>query len=331
MLISGTAFPPKSSVRYEAELDVTQPDCLCLHVDDLIVSCDMKYVDISVPVGHLPIRFKFPDGWVFIAERTTQMTQWLQRHRKVGVVDKIESNVFAWLLSAVVCLGVILGGYYYGLPWVSEKVALVVPDSVAVALGDEILDAFDDQWEESQLSDLQQEAIRQRVESHLESLEALPYPLEIVFRSSEMGANAFALPGGKIVLLDQLIELADNEQQLDSIILHEIGHIHHRHMMEKLVHSSLLSVGVALITGESSGIVDNLAGLGVFFLSNGHSRGAESEADSYAKHAMITVYGSSEPMAEMFELFQDQEMVEIPEWLSSHPDFEQRIQEAREH
>lgn len=41
-------------------------------------------------------------------------------------------------------------------------------------------------------------------------------------------------PGGKIVLLDDLVTLAENEQQLDSIILHELGHVHHRPYDQKV-------------------------------------------------------------------------------------------------
>lgn len=330
MRIQGTAFPPRSSVRYEAELDVSQANFLSLRVDGDIISCQQQDVEISVPVGNLPIRFAFPDGWVFVVERSAEVSAWLKRNSKSGLVDKIESNVMAWLVAVVVCLGVVLGGYFYALPWVSEKVAQSLPDSVSVSLGNKILETFDNNWQASELPLEQQQAIRQRVTQHLQQLDPLPYPVEIIFRSSDIGANAFALPGGKVILLDQLVELATNEQQLDSIILHEIGHVHHRHMMEKLVHSSILSVGVALLTGESSGIVDNLAGVGVFFLSNGHSRQAESEADHFAKQAMVKIYGSSEPMAEMFELFQQQDSLDVPEWLNSHPDFEQRIQAARD-
>lgn len=330
MRIQGTAFPPRSSVRYEAELDVSQGNFLRLRVDGDIISCQQQDVEISVPVGNLPIRFAFPDGWVFVVERSAEVSAWLKRNSKSGFVDKIESNVMAWLVAVVVCLGVVLGGYFYALPWVSEKVAQSLPDSVSVSLGNKILETFDNNWQASELPLEQQQAIRQRVTQHLQQLDPLPYPVEIIFRSSDIGANAFALPGGKVILLDQLVELAANEQQLDSIILHEIGHVHHRHMMEKLVHSSILSVGVALLTGESSGIVDNLAGVGVFFLSNGHSRQAESEADHFAKQAMVKIYGSSEPMAEMFELFQQQDSLDVPEWLNSHPDFEQRIQAARD-
>lgn len=333
MRFLGVAFPPKSSLRHDAELDTTQANVLSLRVDGMIISSDLKYVDISVPVGNLPIRFKLPDGWVFVVERSPELSQWLKSQRKLGWLDKFESNVFGWLVSIVVCIAVVVGSYTHVLPWVSEKVTLAIPDVVAIELGEEILDTFSSdsgEWQESKLSAAQQAAVRQRVALHLASLEPLPYPVEVVFRSSTMGANAFALPGGKVVLLDDLVQLAKTPQQLDSIILHEIGHIHHRHMMKKLVRSSILSVGVALLTGESSGVIDNLAGMGVFILSAGHSREAENEADLFAKQAMLTIYGTSEPMAEMFELFHQQKSIEIPKWLSTHPDLEQRIQDARE-
>ncbi|MCG9680571.1 M48 family metallopeptidase [Vibrio sp. Isolate24] len=330
MMFDGVAFPPRSSERHPAKLDVTQANALSLRVEGQIISCDQQYAEISVPVGNLPVRFKFPDGWVFVVERTTEVSHWLERNRRSSAIDKMEANWFAWLLSAVVCIGVVLGSYFYVLPWTSDKVANAIPDYVAVALGDKVLESFDNSWQESELSQQEQQAIRQRVAQHVTQLEALPYPIEVVFRSSELGANAFALPGGKIVLLDDLVTLAENEQQLDSIILHELGHVHHRHMMKRLVHSSLLSVGIALLTGESSGVVDNLAGVGVFFLSNGHSREAEIEADVYAIQAMQAIYGSSAPMAEMFELFRQQGELEIPEWMSTHPDFKHRIDAARQ-
>lgn len=332
MVIQGTAFPPRSSVRYEAELYFNQANLLTLNVNSDIISCQLQEADISVPVGKLPIRFVFPDGWVFVVEHTPEIDTWLKRNNKSGLLGKVESNFMALLAAVIVFLGIVVGGYLYALPWVSGKVVQILPDSVSVAVGNKILETLDTNWQESTLPLEQQKAIRQRVAHHLQQIEPLPYSVEIIFRSSNLGANAFALPGGKVILLDQLVELTDNAQQLDSIILHEIGHIHHRHMMKKLVRSSLLSIGVTFLTGESSGIVDNLAGVGVFFLSSSFSRQAEKEADQFAKNAMTKIYSTSDPMIEIFELLQQQESsnVRLPEWFSTHPNFEKRIQATRD-
>lgn len=330
MRFLGSAFPPGSSVRHSAELEVNSTRKVVLITEKETLECDSNWIDVSVPVGNLPVRITFPDGWMFVVERSPQVSHWLKQQKKTSIIDSIESNVLAWVFSALICIGFIVGSYVYLLPWLSEKAAYAVPDSAAIVLGEKVLSSFDQHWQPSELSSQTQAQIRDRLAQHLHQLEPLPYSIELVFRSSDMGANAFALPGGKIIVLDDMVKLAANEQQLDSILLHELGHVHHKHMLKKLVHSSLLSVGVSLLTGESSGVIDNLAGVGVFLLANGHSREAEEQADQYAKQSMLTIYGSSKPMVEMFEQFRVQHALELPQWLSSHPDFEQRIEAVRE-
>lgn len=330
MLFDGKAFAPRSSERYIAQLDVSQANQLSLQVDGEIISCDIKYADIDVPPGTLPVKFVFPNGWVFVIERGADINQWLTANQKNSLVNKLEANWFAWVISSLACLSAVMFFYFYVIPWTSEKVAQAVPQNWAIMISDKILENLDNNWQSSELSSVEQRAIRQRTAQHLTSLERLPYPIKVEFRSSDIGANAFALPGGRIVLLDDIVRLAKNQQQLDSIILHEIGHIHHRHMLKKLTHSTLLSMGIMLLTGESSGIVDNLAGLGVLFLSNGYSREAELEADAYAKKAMIAIYGTSEPLVQMLDRLNEQGSSDMPEWISTHPDFEQRIRAAKE-
>ncbi|CAH0526648.1 M48 family metallopeptidase [Vibrio hippocampi] len=329
MQFEGVAYPPKSSERHKAVLSVEQANTLSLSVVGNIFSCELNSAEITAPMGNLPVRFTLPNGWVFVTDRSDEISRWFKYHNKTSLIDKAESNGFAWFVSVLVCILVVVGGYFYALPWASDKVANMIPNSVSVAIGDQVLESLDHGWQPSELSQTQQDEIRERVNGHLLNLEKIPYPVEIVFRSSENGANAFALPGGKVVLLDQLVILAQTQQQLDSIIFHELGHIHHRHMMKKLVHSSLLSVGVSLLTGESSGIVDNLAGLTVFILSSGYSRQAEAEADAYASSAMLEIYGDTQAMVEMFELFRQQGDTELPEWLSTHDSLDKRIEAIR--
>ncbi|MEL7287883.1 MAG: hypothetical protein AAGJ57_10995, partial [Pseudomonadota bacterium] len=58
MQFEGTAFPPKSSERHQARLDVAQANSLSLVVADDIFSCDQQHADITAPVGNLPVRLK---------------------------------------------------------------------------------------------------------------------------------------------------------------------------------------------------------------------------------------------------------------------------------
>ncbi|NAW69462.1 M48 family metalloprotease [Vibrio sp. V27_P1S3P104] len=329
MRIDGTAFPPRSAMRHEAVLDLSQPSILVLHVNGEVFNAEHNCVAISDSVGQLPVRISFPNGWVFVTEPCLSLTQWRSHHKKSSFVASMEGSIPAWILSALICLGVIVGGYYYLLPWGSKHIAERLPDSLSVAVGEQVLASLDLQFAPSDLPIDQQQEIRRRVAQWVTVLPELPNKINVEFRSLPEVANAFALPGGTIVLLDDLVALAQTQQQLDGIILHEIGHVYHRHMMTRVVHSTILSVAVSLITGESSGIVDNLAGVGVFIASNGQSREAERQADQYAKNAMQQIYGNSDALAEMFELFKAQEEIETPEWFRSHPNFTERIEAVK--
>ncbi len=103
MRITGTAFPPRSSLRCEAELDLSQTHFLALHVDGEIISCAQSDAQISAPVGKLPIRFQLPSGWVFVCERNAQLNSWLEQHNKPGWVDRLEGKWSAW--HRFMCLG----------------------------------------------------------------------------------------------------------------------------------------------------------------------------------------------------------------------------------
>lgn len=328
MLINGTAFAPNSSKRHTAQLDLAQKEQVCLIIGGERFIAAREQLNISAQVGNLPLRFHLPNGWIFVAERSARLDQWLNDSRP-GWLERAESNIFAWLAASLACVALLLASYWYLLPWATQQVTQAVPDSVVVQLGERVFESLDTHWQPSQIAVQDQDAIRARVISHIDQLGELRYPVEVEFRAVVGDANAFALPGGKLVLLDGLVAMAETPEQLDSVILHELGHIHHQHMMNRVVRSSILSIAVALITGESSGIIDNLTGMGVFLLNSGYSREAEMEADQYAKQAMQLIYGTSEPMAEMFERLAEKHSHDVPKWLSTHPEMQQRIIEAR--
>ncbi|MFB9137115.1 M48 family metallopeptidase [Vibrio olivae] len=334
MQLSGHAFAPRSSQRCEAFFHLEQNEVgsqqWVLALEGQRFCYPLQDVEFSAPVGNMPIRLQLPDGRMFITQRTSELDKWLKSQQRWTLkLDWLERHWIAWLSSGILCLVLLVSGYHYALPWVGSKTAQALPERWSLLIGDQVLDTLDHIYQPSQLSMDQQNAIRSRVAGYLEKLPVMPFSIEIEFRSSPGESNAFALPGGKMVILDDLVAMMENPRQLDAIIMHELGHIYHRHMLTRLVQSSIISVAVAVMTGEASGVIDNMAGVGVFLLANQQSRRNEQQADAFARQAMMRLFDDHQALAKAFERLKQQPGLELPQWLSTHPDIEQRIRDAQ--
>jgi Zn-dependent protease with chaperone function len=106
----------------------------------------------------------------------------------------------------------------------------------------------------------------------------------IVFRSSpDLGANAFALPDGSIVMLDELVALTEDDNEIIAVLAHERGHIERRHAMRMVLQSSVVGLVMAWYVGDVSGL---LATVPAVVAQAKYSRDMESEADEYAEQTM---------------------------------------------
>ncbi|WP_047046326.1 M48 family metallopeptidase [Vibrio mexicanus] len=336
MELSGYAFPPRSSKKQRAVLVVSDDKHVTLQLEHASHECETAALRFSERVGRLPVKVTLANGWGFLADNSDEIGRCFPASQSGRWLRCLERNLLSALVCAVATVLVLIGSYKYVLPWATKNVFIHwVPDTVVLAVADHVLEHLDKQFESSTLPIAQQQMIRAHSQELLENLAPLPYPLRVEFRASKGVVNAFALSGGTIILMDELVLMAETPEQLDSIILHEIGHLHHQHVMQQLVRASILSISVAFLTGESSGIIDNMVGLGVFVLQTGMSREAETEADQYAIQAMKTVYGSTEEMVKMFEHlhlhYQTDDTDDlIPTWMSTHPEFDVRINMMRD-
>ncbi len=91
--------------------------------------------------------------------------------------------------------------------------------------------------------------------------------------------NAVALPGGRVLLFDGLVQQAETPEELAGVLGHEVGHVRERHVMTAMMRQFGLSI---LLAGANSGIGDTAFGLA----SMGYSRDAEREADDFARARM---------------------------------------------
>jgi len=137
--------------------------------------------------------------------------------------------------------------------------------------------------------------------------------------------NAFALPGGYVVVNRGLLESALAGDEVAGVLAHELSHVLSRHSTKRLVGS--LGAGVAL--NIIFGVVDlGVPALTVAHLSSlGYDRDQEREADEKGRELLIRAGISPAAMATFFERLSDS--VQLPEFISTHPDPGNRAEAAR--
>jgi predicted Zn-dependent protease len=137
--------------------------------------------------------------------------------------------------------------------------------------------------------------------------------------------NAFTLPGGTIIVLDDLVRAA-SEDQLLAVLGHELGHVVHHHPMQSAYRSASVAALAGLAWGDFSGVAASVpAAMGMLR----YSRALEEEADDFAVRVLADAGLGAEPLCEFFELILEMEeelaVGSLPEFLSSHPDTDERI------
>jgi predicted Zn-dependent protease len=230
-------------------------------------------------------------------------------------------------------VALLAGGYQYGLPAAANLVATNIPLETEQTLGEQALVWLDDSdW--FQRSELDQET-QDRIRREFEDLYAdLPYAqhYQLEFRESKyIGANAFAMPGGTIVITDGMVDLAESDEEVLAILAHEIGHVELRHVMRHVLQDSAVAVAAATITGDAATLSVAVAGLPSVLAQAEYSRDFETEADDFAFQLLRDHEMSPEAFATVMERIEVDCECEpgVLDFLSTHPITGERIERAR--
>lgn len=242
--------------------------------------------------------------------------------------DKVKSDRRSgrnFLLICMVCLVVGLTGLYYGIKLAGSAAVGALPVSVDQQIGRHTFTGMDLGGEEIHDPVIvgAMETIVDRLAPHA-ALAGLDYEVHVV-RSEQV--NAFALPGGIIVVYTGLIEQADQPEQVAGVLAHEISHATLRHGLERVGQSLGVAAAVNLLIGNVEGLV--VLGAEVFQLAavNSYSRGQETEADSEGVRMLYAAKIDPLGLAQFFEVLKE-DCNNVPtglEWISTHPDHEARI------
>ena len=142
--------------------------------------------------------------------------------------------------------------------------------------------------------------------------------------------NAFALPGGHIVVFTGLIKFTESPEELAGVIAHELGHVELKHVTKKLLAEIGLTIVTSILTNNDPILVDEAFKM---LVSGGFSRKYESEADEYSFGLMEQ---SSLPPTSIASLFRRMNRENLSydesfELLMSHPHNNARIKSSLEY
>jgi len=221
--------------------------------------------------------------------------------RGESLVVKAQQRWRGVLVCVAVLVAVLVAGYQWGLPWAARKAVAVVPASVDETIGESALASLDEHlMSKSELPADQQARISAAFERALATLPAGTVPAHrLVFRKSGIGPNAFALPGGTMVLTDELVQLVKGDEAvIVGVLGHELGHLRQRHGMRMLAQVSALGAVSAMLFGDFNSL---LAAAPVWLGQASYSRDAEREADAESVRLMKSAGISPEAMVRFFE------------------------------
>lgn len=164
------------------------------------------------------------------------------------------------------------------------------------------------------------------------------YPWEFTVIDDPKTVNAFALPGGKVVVYTGILPLTKDEAGLATVLGHEIGHAIARHGVERMSTGKLAELGATgleiLLGGggneQQKGVIHQAFGIGTQVgVMLPFERSQESEADHIGLDLMAMAGYNPEEAVPFWERMAAGSKDHPPEFLSTHPADERRIEQIK--
>ncbi len=286
MQTNGDYYNGKRSERYSVDLNISG-DRLLLSGDGIELSWPLREVRISTPLGSMKRSIYLPDGGKcdFDDKNFAQLAERRQgKGRFFNGVHRWENSLKLAFAALIVTITLVLGFIQFGIPVLAEQAAYAIPPSTEITLGQETLMFLDRaMFKPTELDEDRQAEIEALFMQVVAALDATERPYKLELRSSpKIGANAFALPGGAVIMTDELIALAEHDEEIAAVLAHEVGHVRHRHAMRQVIQGSAVGLIVATLTGDVFSATSLAATLPTMLVDAKFSRDMELEADDVA-------------------------------------------------
>ena len=285
MQVRGDWFDGKTSAHQQVLVNVDDAGMVLVRNANgqSLAHLNFNTIEVTSRIGSTPRYWYFPQGEKLETQDHTVVDNLLQKFRPSRfhtLAHTLESHLQFVILTVVIVVGMSWWTMIYGLPLASRVVADALPQSVMDRASLETLVILDKMHFHPTKLDKQTQA---RVLAHFAPAiaENKELNIRVQFRGGgDIGANAFALPDGTVVFTDEIVHLALNDDELLSVLAHEIGHVKYRHGLRATIQGSVLSFAVGMLVGDVSAAADMLAALPLLLTTSSYSRDFEREADA---------------------------------------------------
>lgn len=232
-----------------------------------------------------------------------------------------------WIRNSLLLLGIaglLVLLYLLIVPWLSQKLASKVSVKTEQQLGEAVYDALGLSAQE----DTAATAVLN------EFFKAMDVPTAYDIRISVVNdnvVNAFALPGGRIVVYKALLKQIQSYPELAALLSHEFTHINNKHSTKRIFRSLGSKVFLGLLFGRFGTVTSVLVNHADNLKNLTYSRSLEKEADVEGLELLVQRKIDPRGFEDLFNhLKASAPESSLPEFLGSHPDTDKRIRYIRE-
>jgi predicted Zn-dependent protease len=325
----GRYFDGARSRALAVDVAIYADGTLTLSGDDVALTLPRDAVAVSPRLGHTPRVLTLPGGARCELADDDELDRALAPRDWRRRLDSLERRAPLAAASVVVTIAALTAVVQLGIPALARIAAESLPAELEAQLGESALAALDRTVFGA--SALPPER-RDEIAALFDSLSQRAHEgARLALRAGgRAGANAFTLPGQTVVLTDELVRLATNDDEIAGVLAHELGHVARRHALRSALQNTGVVVLIAATLGDVASISSLAATLPTTLVELQYSRRFEREADDDAVALLVDAGRDPEALAAvLLRLEQASKAGRVPAYLSTHPDTGERAVSIR--